>query len=146
MAPVCDEAAFDAASVRPALITIIGLLNATSRAAERKERASATDSMHPGIRPLRRDRASSSTRPLAGPAPFESRASSLTCSSLSFSVPRCDPVSRLRGGRSRFLPRLRWGFSQENLERRLVKLGGHMGGIDLDRKVEGMEDHFSSRM
>ena len=33
------------ASVRPALRTIMGLVNATSRAAERKERASPTDSM-----------------------------------------------------------------------------------------------------
>ena len=33
--PVCDAAAFAAASVRPALITMIGLVSATSRAAER---------------------------------------------------------------------------------------------------------------
>ncbi len=44
-APVCELAAFDAAAVRPALITMIGLRSATSRAAERNERASPTDSM-----------------------------------------------------------------------------------------------------
>ena len=44
-APVCDAAAFAAAAVRPALITMIGLVSATSRAAEMKERASPMDSM-----------------------------------------------------------------------------------------------------
>ena len=44
-APVCDAAAFAAAAVRPTLITIIGFVRATSRAAERNERASPTDSM-----------------------------------------------------------------------------------------------------
>ena len=44
-APVCELAAFEAASVCPALITIIGFFSATARAAERKERASPTDSM-----------------------------------------------------------------------------------------------------
>ena len=43
--PVWEAAALPAASVRPALITIIGLVRATSRAAERNERASPTDSM-----------------------------------------------------------------------------------------------------
>jgi hypothetical protein len=43
--PVCDAAAFAAASVRPALMTMIGLVSATSRAAERKLRASPIDSM-----------------------------------------------------------------------------------------------------
>ena len=44
-APVCDAAALAAASVRPALITMIGLVSATSRAAERKDRASPMVSM-----------------------------------------------------------------------------------------------------
>ena len=44
-APVCDAAAREAASERPALITMIGLLSAISRAAERNARASPTDSM-----------------------------------------------------------------------------------------------------
>ena len=44
-APVCDAAARDAASDRPALITMMGLLKPISRAAERNERASPTDSM-----------------------------------------------------------------------------------------------------
>ena len=44
-APVCEAAARDAASERPALITMIGLLSATSRAADKNERASPTDSM-----------------------------------------------------------------------------------------------------
>ncbi len=43
--PVCDAAALAAASVRPALITMIGLVSATSRAADRNERASPIDSM-----------------------------------------------------------------------------------------------------
>ena len=43
--PVCDAAAFAAASVRPALITMIGLESATSRAAERNDRASPIVSM-----------------------------------------------------------------------------------------------------
>ena len=43
--PVCDAAALAAASVRPALITMIGLVSATSRAAERNDRASPIDSM-----------------------------------------------------------------------------------------------------
>jgi len=45
MEPVCEAAALAAASVRPVLITIIGLLSATSRAADRNERASPIDSM-----------------------------------------------------------------------------------------------------
>ena len=45
-APVCEAAAFAAASVRPALMTMIGLFRETSRAAERNERASPTDSMY----------------------------------------------------------------------------------------------------
>src|SRR6185295_11379749 len=45
-APVWDAAALAAASVRPALITMIGLRSATSRAAEMNERASPTDSMY----------------------------------------------------------------------------------------------------
>jgi hypothetical protein len=44
-APVCEAAARAAASVRPALITMIGLFSATSRAAEMNERASPIDSM-----------------------------------------------------------------------------------------------------
>ena len=43
--PVCEAAALAAASVRPALITMIGFCSATSRAAERNARASPTDSM-----------------------------------------------------------------------------------------------------
>ncbi len=43
--PVCDAAAFAAASVRPALITMIGLDSATSRAADRNDRASPIVSM-----------------------------------------------------------------------------------------------------
>ena len=42
---MCEAAALAAASVRPALITIIGLVNATSRAAERNEWALPIDSM-----------------------------------------------------------------------------------------------------
>ena len=45
-APVWEAAARAAASVRPALITMMGLVIATSRAAERKERASPTVSMY----------------------------------------------------------------------------------------------------
>jgi hypothetical protein len=44
-APVCEAAARDAASERPALITMIGLESATSRAADKNERASPIDSM-----------------------------------------------------------------------------------------------------
>ncbi len=44
-APVCDAAARAAAGDRPALMTMIGLLNATSRAADRNDRASPIDSM-----------------------------------------------------------------------------------------------------
>ena len=43
--PVCDAAAWDASSVRPGLRTMIGLVSATSRAADRKDRASPIDSM-----------------------------------------------------------------------------------------------------
>ena len=43
--PVCDAAALAAASVRPALITMIGLVSATSREADRNDRASPIDSM-----------------------------------------------------------------------------------------------------
>ena len=43
--PVCEAAALAAASVRPALITMIGLVSATSRAAERNLRASPIDSI-----------------------------------------------------------------------------------------------------
>ena len=43
--PVWEEAALAAASVRPALMTIIGFVRATSRAAERKDRASPMDSI-----------------------------------------------------------------------------------------------------
>ena len=45
-APVWEAAAFAAASVRPALMTMIGLVRATSRAADRNERASPIDSMY----------------------------------------------------------------------------------------------------
>src|SRR5262245_23468931 len=44
--PVWDAAAFAAAAVRPALITITGLRSDTSRAAERNDRASPIDSMY----------------------------------------------------------------------------------------------------
>ena len=44
-APVCEAAARDAASERPALMTMIGFRSATSRAAERNDRASPTDSI-----------------------------------------------------------------------------------------------------
>ena len=44
--PVCEAAACAAASVRPALITMIGLFSETSRAADRNDRASPTDSMY----------------------------------------------------------------------------------------------------
>ncbi len=43
--PVWEAAACAACAVRPPLITMIGLRSATSRAAERKARASPTDSM-----------------------------------------------------------------------------------------------------
>ncbi len=43
--PVCDAAALAAASVRPALITMIGLVSATSRDADKNDRASPIDSM-----------------------------------------------------------------------------------------------------
>ena len=51
---MCEAAAFAAAAVRPALMTMIGLVSATSRAAERNERASPID-LHvdddaPGVR------------------------------------------------------------------------------------------------
>src|ERR1700687_4632501 len=48
-APVCDAAAREAASERPALITMIGLLNDTSRAADKKDRASPIDSIYSRI-------------------------------------------------------------------------------------------------
>ena len=44
-APVCDVAARLAASLRPALMTMIGFVKATSRAADRNARASPIDSM-----------------------------------------------------------------------------------------------------
>ena len=44
-APVCEAAACAPPSVRPALTTMIGFENATSRAAERNDRASPIDSM-----------------------------------------------------------------------------------------------------
>ena len=37
--PVCEAAALAAAAERPGLMTMMGLFSATSRAAERKERA-----------------------------------------------------------------------------------------------------------
>ncbi len=43
--PVCEAAAFAAWTVRPGLITMIGFVSATSRAAERKARASPMVSM-----------------------------------------------------------------------------------------------------
>jgi len=43
--PVCAAAARDASSVRPGLMTMMGLVRATSRAADRKDRASPIDSM-----------------------------------------------------------------------------------------------------
>ena len=43
--PVCAVAARDAPLVRPGLMTMIGLLSATSCAAEMKDRASPIDSM-----------------------------------------------------------------------------------------------------
>ncbi len=43
--PVCEAAAFAAAAVRPTLMTMIGFVSATSRAAERNDRASPIDSM-----------------------------------------------------------------------------------------------------
>ena len=43
--PVWEAAALPAASVRPAFMTMIGFVRATSRAAERKELASPMDSM-----------------------------------------------------------------------------------------------------
>ncbi len=43
--PVCEAAALPPAAVRPALITMIGLVRATSRAADRNDRASPIDSM-----------------------------------------------------------------------------------------------------
>ena len=43
--PVCEAAALAAAAVRPGLMTMMGLFSATSRAAERKERASPMVSM-----------------------------------------------------------------------------------------------------
>ena len=47
--PVCEAVALAASPVRPPLITIIGLLKATSLAAERKERASPIDSIYMAI-------------------------------------------------------------------------------------------------
>jgi hypothetical protein len=44
-APVCDAAAFEAASERPAFSTITGFVRDTSRAADRNDRAPPTDSM-----------------------------------------------------------------------------------------------------
>ncbi len=43
--PVCEAAALAAAAVRPALMTMIGLASATSRAADRKRPASPIVSM-----------------------------------------------------------------------------------------------------
>jgi hypothetical protein len=43
--PVCATAAWDASSVRPGLMTMTGLVSATSRAADRNDRASPIDSM-----------------------------------------------------------------------------------------------------
>ena len=43
--PVWEAAAWAACSVRPALMTMMGLRRATSRAAERNARASPMDSM-----------------------------------------------------------------------------------------------------
>ena len=43
--PVCDAAAFAAWAVRPGLMTMIGLVSATSRADDRKARASPIVSM-----------------------------------------------------------------------------------------------------
>ena len=43
--PECVTAACDPSSVRPALMTITGLVSATSRAADRNDRASPIDSM-----------------------------------------------------------------------------------------------------
>ena len=43
--PVWEAAALAAAAVRPGLMTMMGLLSATSRAAERNERASPMVSM-----------------------------------------------------------------------------------------------------
>jgi hypothetical protein len=43
--PVCEAAARAAADVRPGLITMIGLVSATSRAADMNERASPMVSM-----------------------------------------------------------------------------------------------------
>jgi hypothetical protein len=47
--PVCEAAALAACSERPALITMMGLLRATSRAADRKLRASPIASMYSKI-------------------------------------------------------------------------------------------------
>ena len=44
-APVWEAAACPAASVRPAFMTMMGLVRATSRAADKNERASPMDSM-----------------------------------------------------------------------------------------------------
>ena len=43
--PVCEAAALAAWAVRPGLMTMIGLVSATSRAADRKARASPIVSM-----------------------------------------------------------------------------------------------------
>ena len=43
--PVCEAAALAASSVRPGLMTMMGLVSATSRAADRKARASPMVSM-----------------------------------------------------------------------------------------------------
>ena len=43
--PVCDAAAFAAAAERPGLMMMMGLVSATSRAADRNERAWPIDSM-----------------------------------------------------------------------------------------------------
>ena len=45
-APVCDAAAFCPWALRPALITITGLLRAAERAADMNLRAWSTDSMY----------------------------------------------------------------------------------------------------
>ncbi len=43
--PVCEAAALAASAVRPGLMTMIGFVSATSRAADRKARASPIVSM-----------------------------------------------------------------------------------------------------
>ena len=63
--PVCEAAACAAASVRPALMTMIGLVSATSRAAERND-AGVADRLHvddDALRAAGRRRGSRSGRP-----------------------------------------------------------------------------------